>query len=413
MPYDAHRVIDTLRLFIDLVDVLGLESDPLTSGYTILNNINATHRCDTREGAMGDVFIWTLEILGPEFWKSLDEGSLHSLTFACFHSEERTQRLLELGNNAVNARDAVHGHILDGYTLLHKKVVDGDPINLLTMGASPNLLGYDPDYSPHHETPISLSMYRADSFVAMQRALKITTANLGITFDQALEQYPFQHYPSQHAHWTKENLVELFSEDLELSPILDRQRPVCPYCLRKWRFMAQPYWMRILESITSKNRSQSIQNIVGTMLSTSSQVAELNKDVYGGAGPEVDDAHLSNRADESVSVQSNDEVARRLSIFDDISVDEEDMCLHCWQGWRETGLKPSLDESRCLGCDQSLSSLGKDLNNKLYCFDCAYNIWNADFEMKQQQRRQQRRHPTPEVDSEDEEDHYSPYLIHT
>ena len=402
MRYDPHRVIDTLRLFIDLVDVLGLEDEFWTSGTGILRTISHFHRPDTGEGAMGDVFIWTLEILGPEFWKSLNEGALHLLMFRCLWSEERMQRLHELGNNAINARDAV-----DGYTLLHKKVVNGDLILLLNMGASPNLVGFDANSSPHHETPISLSMYRANTFVKMQKALSITIAKFGTTFDQALELGPLQ-----HAYWTKDDLVELFSEDLELSSVLYSQRLVCPYC-SEWRdFMVQPYWMRILESITSRTGSQSIQDIVGTILSTSTQAAEVNRDDYEGPRLKVDDAHLPNRDDESVSVQSNDEVTGRLSIYDEVSVEDEDMCLFCWQAWRETGLKPSLDESKCSGCDQSLSSagfLGKSVLNKLFCYYCGYPQWKADSAMKQQQRR----HPTAEVDSEDEEDHYSPYLIHT
>ena len=250
-------------------------------------------------------------------------------------------------------------------------------------------------------------MYRADTFAIMQRALRITTARFGTTLDQALEQGPLQ-----QSYWTKDDLVELFSGNLELSPVLCPRSPVCPYCLRLRRLMVQPYWMRIVESVTNRTRSQSIQDIVRTMLSTSSQTAELNRDGYGGAGPEVDDAHLSNCANESVSVQSNDEVTRRFNIFDDVSVDEEDMCLFCWQGWRETGSKPSLDESKCLDCDQSLSSarcLGKCAPNELLCVFCAGKQSRANFTMKQRQKR----HPTLKVDPDDEEDHYSPYLIHT
>ena len=241
------------------------------------------------------------------------------------------------------------------------------------MGASPNLVGFNPEHSPHRETPISLSMYRANTFMTLQWALRVTKVNLGTTFDQALEQCPLQHF-----HWTKEALVELVSEDLELSPVIYPQLPVCPYCSYQRLIMVQPYWMLILESITSRNRSQSIQDIVGTMLSTSSQAVEVNRD---------DD--------------------------DEADLDEEDMCLFCWQKWRETGLKPSLDGSECLGCNQSLSSpecMGKDRYDDLYCQYCAAKQQYADFAMKQQQRRR----ATLKVDSEDEEeDHYSPYLIHT
>lgn len=145
------------------------------------------------------------------------------------------------------------------------------------------------------------------------------------------------------------------------------------------------------------------------MLSTSSQAAEVNGDDYKGAGLETDDAHLSKRDDESVSVRSDDRVTRKFNIYDDISVDEKDMCLFCWQEWRETGLKPSLDESKCLGCDQSLSSakcMGRSDYDSFYCEYCGGAQEHA---IKQQQKR----HPTLEIDSEDEEDHYSPYLIHT
>lgn len=367
MRYDPHRVIDTLRLFIDLVDVLGLEDEIWTSGSEILRIISKYHRRDTGEGTIGDVFLWTLDILGPDFWESLNEGTLNSLMVWSLESKERTQRLLKLGNNVFNARDTA-----DGYSLLHYKFIDGDPIPLLTMGASPNLVGFDPEHSPHRETPISLSMYRANTFVTLQWALRVTKVNLGTTFDQALEQYPLQHF-----HWTKEALVELVSEDLELSPVIYPQLPVCPYCSYQRLIMVQPYWMLILESITSRNRSQRILDIVGTMLSTSSQAVEVNRDDDDEADP-----------------------------------DEEDMCLFCWQKWRETGLKPSLDGSECLGCNQSLSSpecMGKDRYDELYCQYCAAKQQYAEFAMKQQQRRQ----ATLKVDSEDEEDHYSPYLIHT
>ena len=398
MGYNPQRVIDTLRLFIDLVDVLGREDERWTSGSWLLRIISEYHR-HTVTGEDIEVFLWALEILGADFRKSLDEDALNTFMTWCLDSEPGTQRLFDLCNNVINARNSV-----DGYSLLHTEVVEGDPVPLLNMGANSNLVGFDPDYSPYWETPISLSMYHAEIFVTLQRAFKISRANLRTTFDQASEQYPFQ-----QSQWTKEALVELFSEDLELSPILHPQRLVCPYCSYQRDLMVQPYWMRILESIRNRNRSQSIQDIVGTMLSMSSHVNEVSRDDYEQADPDNDDLHLFDRIEESVPVQSDDEVTPKFSIYNDISVDDKDMCLRCWQGWRETGLKPSLDESKCLGCGQKLSSLGKDLNNKLYCFECAYNIWNADFEMKQQQRR----HPTPEIDSEDEEDHYSPYLIHT
>ena len=399
--YNPQRVIDTLRLFIDLVDVLGREDERWTSGSWLLRIISEYHR-HTVTGEDIEVFLWALEILGADFRKSLDEGAFNSFMTWCLESESGTQRLLNLCNNVIDARNSI-----DGYSLLHTEVVEGDPVLLLNMGANPNLVGFDPDYSPYRETPISLSMYRAETFVTLQKAFKISRANLRTTFDQALEQYPFQ-----YSHWTKDALVELFSEDLDLEPILYDQLYVCPYCSHSGMFMVQLYWMRMLESIRSRERSQSIQDTVKIMLSTSSQIAEVNRVDDERPGPKINDAHLSDHEDESVPVQSDDEVTGRLSTYDDVPVDGGDMCLFCWQEWRETGVKPPLDGSKCLRCDQSLSSLecwGKSDYDELYCVNCAAKQEHADLVMEQQQKR----HPTPEVDSEDEEDHYSPYLIHT
>ena len=401
MGYDPQRVIDTLRLFIDLVDVLGLEDEKWTSGSYLLRIISECHRYEVT-GEDIEVFLWALEILGADFRRSLDEGAFNSFMIWCLESESGTQRLLELCNNTINARDSV-----DGYSLLHTVVVEGDPVPLLNIGANPNLVGFNHCFSPYWETPISCSMYRADTFVKLQRAFKITRADLGATVDQALEQFPFQHF-----HWTKEALVELFSGDLDLSPVLYTQVNVCPYCLYQRGFMVQPYWMRILESIRSRNRSQSIQDIVKTMLSPTSQAAEVNREDCEEGDPEFEDLHFFDRVEESVSVQSDDEATRRFSNYNDISFDDKDMCLFCWEEWRETGLKPSLDESKCLGCDHSLSSAqckARSDYNELYCLYCARKRRAAEFAKRQQQKR----HPTLEVDSEHEEDHYSPYLIHT
>ena len=141
--------------------------------------------------------------------------------------EERTQRLLKLCNNTINARDAV-----DGYSLLYGTVVYGNPNLLLTMGANVHSVGFKPKHSPQHNTPISLAMYRANTFVTLQKALKTTAANFEAFVDQALETCPLQ-----NSQWTKKTLFEPFSEDLDLLPILYRQHNVCPYCLYERSFM--------------------------------------------------------------------------------------------------------------------------------------------------------------------------------
>lgn len=120
-PYKPGRMIDTLRLFIDLVDVSHLKDDLWTSSSKILTSIREYHKPNTEEGITEDIFLWTLEILGPDFWESIDEEALYTSMFWCleYGQEERIQRLLKLCNNVVNARDSVNE-----YNLLHTKVVD-------------------------------------------------------------------------------------------------------------------------------------------------------------------------------------------------------------------------------------------------------------------------------------------------
>lgn len=289
------------------------------------------------------------------------------------------------------------------------------------MGADANLVGFNRKHSPRHETLISLSMYRADTFVKLQRALKITATNFETTFNQSLEKCSLQ-----YSHWTKEALLELFSVDLDLSPILYGKPIVCPYCLYQREVMAQPYWMRILKLIRGRTKSQSIQNLVETMLSTKPLSAAVSRDDYeqeetyphiqiqnqNSADPEMEDQHLSDLYDKPVSIQPDDEMVREFSICDGASVDDEDMCLFCWYEWEETGLRPSLDESKCLGCGQRLSSpkcMGKGIYSELFCRYCEAKQMQAIFAMKQKQKRR----PPPTIDSDEEDNHYSPYLIHT
>lgn len=242
--FNSVRVINTLRLFIDLINILHFDDDRWTSGSFVSYVRSEGHEPDTREGNADDVFLWALETLGPYQWQCFDEALLQTSLHFCVGSEtqEQTQRLLELHPRIMNARERVNG-----YTLLHQNVVHGDyVIRLLNMGANVNTVGFDPDWSPKIETPISLSMYRADTIMELQQALKCTGSKDEDVFDQELKTYTWP------CSLGRENLVELFSEDLNLSPILNERKHVCPYCSYEGNVIVQPFWMRILESIQNR-----------------------------------------------------------------------------------------------------------------------------------------------------------------
>lgn len=422
MSFKPGRVIDTLRLFIDLVDVSNLEDDHWISGVDILRIVSEYHQPDTKGGIMEDVFLWTLEILGPDLWESITEDAFFLLLiWRLNHGQKQMQHLLNLCNHSIDARESE-----DGYSTMHFVALDGYPTDVLdsamcslALGANANLAGFNPEKSPRFETTISLSMYHAEAFVTLQGVLKSAGANFETICNQALETYPLQ-----FSHWTKNTLLELFSADLDLSPLLSCRSFICPYCLRSYSMMVQPYWMRILQSIMSKNRSRSIQDVVETMLSTKPPTAPGGRDDYveeeaylhiltqkqNNAKSETRDEHISDFGNEPLLMLSEGDLASEIDMYDGIFINDKDMCVFCWYEWEETGSKPLLNESKCLGCDQSLSSPQcRGYGSGLYCLYCTAKQRRADFAMMQKQRRQ----PSTKINVDEEEDDYSPYLIHT
>ena len=258
----------------------------------------------------------------------------------------------------VPLNSAIIANIQNGYSLLHNQVSIGDPILLLAMWANANLVGFDTEWSPRLETPISLSMYRANNIVALQRALRITAADLECTIHQALE----KHLPI-FSHWTVEDMIELLSADLDLSPVSYSDLVVCPYCLYSKAIIVQLYWMRILQSITRRTRSQSIQNLIGTMLSMKSPPAYENKIRYQHipmhtkniAKFEISDEQFSDRNEKSSLLQTDDDAMKKFNIYNGISIDNEGMCVFCWHEWEEIALKPLLNQNKWLRCDLSIN----------------------------------------------------------
>ena len=418
-PNNSDRIVDTLRLFIDLIDVVYLDDGICTSGALFLGCVGAKFY-DTEVESTKDVFVWTLEILGPDYWQYINDSECRvAMGSSCYRNMDQTlRRLLELSNKEVDYR-----HAAEGYSLLHKRVIyRQDPEACLILGANVNLVGLDPTYSPHSETPFSLSMYRADTFLRLQRAFKSSGARLETIVDQALENRPVQ-----YSRWTKETLIELFSKDLDLSRLPDNGQLICPSCSYRRALMVQPYWMRVLDVAMRRTRSQKIQDMVETMLSTALQAVATSRDDHSkgksylhlriqnkdNAGSRIEDQHLVAHDDKSASVRPEDEAVNEASIYESITLEDEDICIFCWHKWRETGLKPPLDESDCMRCDKSLSSIascGRGLYNELYCWSCSLKQEQADFATGRRQKRQ----PPMEIESDDsdEEDDYSPYLIH-
>lgn len=367
----------------------------------------------------GDVFIWTLERLGPDFWQSIAENAMHLTLCRCLFNErqEHMRRLLQLCGRRIDARDVV-----DGYSPLHKSILYGlDPSCLLILGANVNLLGSNPEHSPRDETPLSLSMYRANTFLDLQKALKGCGAKIETVVGQGLEGRPFQ-----YSCWTKKTLIELYSQDLDFSFLRRHHGHVCPYCSHHRLLMLQPYWMRILDLITRRKESGSVRDVVQTILSTKAQTEAVSrgKDTKekrylhvrtqdrDNAEPRMEAQDHFAHDDMPASIRPEGEAVEGCKFYDSISIDDEDICIFCWQKWRNTGIKPPLDESECACCGRALSSTecrGRGHNNELYCQYCSAKQAQAAFAAEQRQKRS----PAAEIVSDEEQDDYSPYLLHT
>ena len=360
-----------------------------------------------------DVFLWTLEILGPDCWQSLDEYVAHELLHCCivYGRKDGALRLLELCNHGIDARSSV-----DGYSSLHVLACDGRHLEFpLTLGANVNLVGFDPESSPWPETPLSLSMYCASTFVALKRELESTGARLDAVVDEALKTYPFQNFP-----WTEETLMELLSMDLDFLPIVMDIRPVCPYCLGNPSVMVQPCWMHILVLILRRTGSQSIQNVIENVLfkglgdfktdavsgdddGNEKASSHTQMQIQDNAFSEEEDQQFTAQFYERMSIEFSDGRMGSSDFYYSVSVEDEDMCLFCWQKWMDTGLKPLVDERKCLCCGLRFSSeecYGKTYG-ELWCWEC------------DTKKRHGKRARLAKVESDEDEDDYSPYLIHT
>ena len=88
------------------------------------------------------------------------------------------------------------------------------------------------------------------------------------------------------------------------------------------------------------------------------------------SGDDEDSKCPSDADEQSFSTQFVDGEVKTSSFYDDISIEEKDICVSCWLEWSKTGLKPSLKRTQ----------------------------WKIRL---------------TEIDPDDEQDDYSPYHIHT
>ena len=209
-----------------------------------------------------DILIWFIHTLGASFWNSVDKDDMRIATMNAAGSEhpERFKCLMKLpGSNA-----DVMG-FEGGYSLLHNSVLRGDHFwssQLLAAGANTHLVGFEPDKSPAYETPASLALYRANTFIALQRTLRDTKVHLDDFLALELQQVPFR-----ESAWTKDSLSALFSQELDTSIFTRRSTTICTFCAHRSNVMVQPSWMMALGAIMRGQSSKDVGDFISSSMS--------------------------------------------------------------------------------------------------------------------------------------------------
>lgn len=136
--------------------------------------------------------------------------------------------------------------------------------------------------------------------------------------------------------------------------------------------------------------------------------------IQNTANPSVQGEHISDH-DFTLNGKQSDELSgKEFDINDEVSIESEDICLFCWENWKESGIKPSLDASKCLDCERPLcwdACGGRDGYYDLYCQSCAVKYHRGTHQPVKGERGQS--HPPGKIDSDEEQDGFSPYHIHT
>lgn len=163
--------------------------------------------------AKSDLFVWMLRLFSPEIRTYFIEKCYARLLRTAFGpGKEKVHRvLLELG--PVGAIDAVGKE--GGYTTLQAALayaqVYSDLEMILAFDPDVHHVGFEADYSPVDETPLSLALYSSHPFRRFTDALKKRHYDL----DEFVVQELWEESPLMKEGWTRQTLRALFEVDFE------------------------------------------------------------------------------------------------------------------------------------------------------------------------------------------------------
>ncbi|KAL9116372.1 MAG: hypothetical protein Q9187_007104 [Circinaria calcarea] len=408
--YDPSRIIDLLRLFIDLVDVSGFEDDRFLDGSIIIKCMIKYYPYVPVNPNKEDVVLWMLQSFGSGLRQIYNDRWIYNCLRLCsglHKSNERFNYFLEITNGKVDALN-----MAGGWSVLHWVMLE--PSNedyvcqLLGAGANAHLEGSNRLYSSDLETPTSIAMYSASTFVMLQNALRRLAVHLEVFVDLEMNQPPLQ-----RAGWEKETLLALLSSNIGEPYRHCSHDKYCKFCAAHRRPRVQINWMHELRRL----KDRGTWNMLEGTLKSQHQMAEAR-----GESDLVEDKALENSHHQqtqgkrqsalhrSAHISKVKGVRQASSIVGDSYVEDEFMCVWCWREWEETGQKPLLHESICVGCGKLLRftpGRSRLYGNIEVCYDCEMDQDYGGYSDKQKQTEDSK------SVKDSDEDEYSPYLFQT
>jgi len=327
-------VLDTLRLLNDSMDF----SDTNGNGWEVLEQLCKSYTFGNGETeAQVALLLRMLKLSSSEMRICPVRSHLVSMLWWVVTNpypglEQASDLLLNLGG--AELIDAPPDNT--GYTILQKTVGSAEGLEILcsVLSKGPDLyrMSVDHDFTPHEESPTSLSMYSSWAFRNWLDGLDSIQVDLEEFVEQELER---NH--AVHAGWEKETLLDLFAHSHRTDLHLRRDHR-CSDC-SDWILYVhvQPYWRhwieRIKQGLDPDNPAHASSEVDEEEDADLGSIAEA-----ASSSSDVSLTELSKLS--SDSEEDTHGYPATVSIRSDcIYAEHEMICMYCWLHYRRNGTR--------------------------------------------------------------------------
>lgn len=273
----------------------------------------------------------------------------------------------------------------------------GGLYRLLSKGPDLYRTSVDYDFTPHEESPTSLSMYSSWAFQDWRDGLDSIEAD----FEEFVEQELKRNH-AVHAGWEKETLLDLFAYDYR--PDFELRRSwECSDCSRNIRATrVQPHWRHIIERI-----KQGLDPDSSTQ--TGSEVGEeedANSRSIAEAASESGDLSLQGVSNSSPQTSSEVDEEKEVDSESEAASESGDLS---FQDFYEL-FSESEEDSHGYPASVSIRSDCLYARDEVICMGCWLHYVRYGTGRQPHARIQ---HSATDADEDSSSEEYSPFLIHS